>query len=96
VSATPTATVASGSYVVQLGDTLTAIAERDGTTVDALAALNGLNPDGVLPAGTALVLPEPGTGTSVATSESATASTAGSVSQRYASNTAGSSASGGP
>ncbi len=33
-----------GSYVVQPGDTLSAIAARAGMSVDSLAALNGLNP----------------------------------------------------
>ncbi len=42
---------ASSSYLVVPGDTLTAIAARAGTTPAALAAANGLNPDGILPAG---------------------------------------------
>jgi LysM repeat protein len=50
------ATTASSGYVVQPGDTLTAIAARAGTTVEALAAANGLNPNGVLIAGAALTL----------------------------------------
>jgi LysM repeat protein len=45
-----------GSYVVQPGDTLTAIAARAGTTVAAIAAANGLDPNGVLLSGTALRL----------------------------------------
>jgi LysM repeat protein len=65
----------AGSYVVQLGDTLTAIAARGGTTVAALAGLNGLNPNGVLLAGSALRLPAPGTTASVETTAT-TASTA--------------------
>jgi soluble lytic murein transglycosylase-like protein len=52
VASTPSA----GSYVVQPGDTLSAIAARAGTTVTALAAANGLNPIGVLPAGAVLTL----------------------------------------
>jgi LysM repeat protein len=48
-AAEPTPT--GGSYVVQPGDTLTAIAARTGTTVDQLAAANGLDPAGVLFAG---------------------------------------------
>jgi N-acetylmuramoyl-L-alanine amidase len=40
-----------GSYVVQPGDTLTAIAARAGESVDQLAAANGLDPNGVLLAG---------------------------------------------
>jgi len=51
-----------GSYVVQPGDTLTAIAQRDGTTVAELAALNGLDPNGILYAGAALELPAAGSG----------------------------------
>jgi LysM repeat protein len=46
-----------GSYVVQPGDTLSAIAARDGTTVEALAALNGIDPNGPLLSGAALRLP---------------------------------------
>jgi LysM repeat protein len=53
--ATTSETSATG-YVVQPGDTLTAIAERAGTTVDALAAANGLDPNGILFAGSTLVL----------------------------------------
>jgi LysM repeat protein len=51
--AATTETSATG-YVVQPGDTLTAIAERAGTTVDALAAANGLDPNGILFAGSTL------------------------------------------
>jgi LysM repeat protein len=47
----------SGSYVVQPGDTLSAIAARAGTTVEALAAANGVDPTGVLLSGVALRLP---------------------------------------
>jgi len=50
----------SGAYVVQPGDTLSAIAARAGTTVAALAAANGLDPRAPLPAGMPLRL----TGTS--------------------------------
>jgi LysM repeat protein len=50
---TETETSATG-YVVEPGDTLTAIAERAGTTVDALAAANGLDPNGILFAGSTL------------------------------------------
>jgi LysM repeat protein len=71
----------SGSYVVQPGDTLTAIAQRDGTTVAQLAATNGLNPNHFLVSGTVLALPQPGSG-------SATTSTT-----RYVSSTT---SSGGP
>jgi N-acetylmuramoyl-L-alanine amidase len=46
----------SGSYVVQPGDTLSAIAARDGTSVDQLAAANGLDPAGILLTGAVLSL----------------------------------------
>lgn len=58
-SATATAvpaTATTGAYVVQPGDTLTAIAARAGVTVDQLAAANGLNPNDYLLAGTVLRL----------------------------------------
>lgn len=44
----------SGGYVVQPGDTLTSIAARYGTSVDQLAAANGLNPNGLLLSGRTL------------------------------------------
>jgi LysM repeat protein len=49
-------TANEGAYVVQPGDTLTAISERAGTTVASLAAVNGLNPDAFLIIGTVLSL----------------------------------------
>lgn len=45
-----------GAYIVQPGDTLTAIAARAGTTVSSLAAVNGLNPNAYLVSGTVLSL----------------------------------------
>jgi LysM repeat protein len=57
--ATPTATATSpagGAYVVQPGDTLSAIAARAGVSVDALAAANGLDPNGLLLSGAVLAL----------------------------------------
>ncbi|MHB1569687.1 MAG: lytic transglycosylase [Solirubrobacteraceae bacterium] len=57
VSAAP-----GGSYVVAPGDTLSAIAANSGTTVDQLASANGLNPNGVLLAGTTLTVPGSGSG----------------------------------
>jgi LysM repeat protein len=47
----------AGAYVVQLGDTLTGIAARSGVSVDAVAAMNGIDPDDPLLAGTALKVP---------------------------------------
>jgi LysM repeat protein len=51
---------ASVGYVVRLGDTLSAIAARAGTTVAALAAYNGLSPNGVLLAGSTIRVPGEG------------------------------------
>ncbi|WP_210492621.1 LysM peptidoglycan-binding domain-containing protein [Patulibacter sp. SYSU D01012] len=51
-----------GGIVVQPGDTLTAIAARQGVTVTRLAALNGLSAASVLPAGARLALPAQGSG----------------------------------
>jgi LysM repeat protein len=54
-SAAPvTSSSGGGDYVVQRGDTLSAIASRLGVTVDALAAANGLDPSSLLISGTAL------------------------------------------
>ena len=52
----PASTATSGAYVVQAGDTLSAIAARAGVSVDALAAANGLNPNAFLLTGTVLHL----------------------------------------
>jgi LysM repeat protein len=54
-SAAP-ASLNEGAYVVQPGDTLTAIAGRAETTVASLAAVNGLDPNAYLVAGTVLNL----------------------------------------
>jgi LysM repeat protein len=43
-----------GGYLVQPGDTLSAIAAQYGVSVDQLAAANGLNPNGLLLSGTTL------------------------------------------
>lgn len=51
------ATSSGGSYVVQAGDTLSAIAARAGTTVDALASANGVDPSHYLLTGTVLRVP---------------------------------------
>ena len=47
----------AGGYVVQPGDTLSAIAAREGTTVEELASLNGLDPEGVLLSGSVIDVP---------------------------------------
>jgi LysM repeat protein len=56
-SAAVSAAGTSGGYRVVFGDTLSAIAARDGVTVSELAAANSLNPAGLLPAGTTLTIP---------------------------------------
>jgi N-acetylmuramoyl-L-alanine amidase len=53
-SAPVSAPSSSGGYVVQPGDTLSAIAARLGISVDSLAAANGLDPTALLISGTTL------------------------------------------
>ncbi|MDP9401038.1 MAG: LysM peptidoglycan-binding domain-containing protein, partial [Actinomycetota bacterium] len=48
---------AQGAYTVRPGDTLSALAARAGVPVAQMAYMNGLDPDGILPAGTLLKLP---------------------------------------
>jgi N-acetylmuramoyl-L-alanine amidase len=56
-TAAGSSTVANaGSYVVQPGDTLSVIAARAGTTVEDLAAANGIDPNAPLLSGTVLSL----------------------------------------
>jgi LysM repeat protein len=54
--------VSAGAYVVQPGDTLSAIAARAGVSVAELAAANGIDPNGPLLAGAALQLSGSGGG----------------------------------
>ena len=54
VSDATTSSGSGGSYVVQAGDTLSAIAARAGESVSALAAANGLDPNKFLITGTVL------------------------------------------
>jgi LysM repeat protein len=70
---------AGGAYLVQPGDTLTAIAARAGTSVAQLAAANGLDPDGLLLAGSTVQLSGSSSGTAemVSTQSSSSASSAG-------------------
>ena len=55
-SATTAAPVSPGGYVVQPGDTLSALAAQEGVSVAQLAAANGLDPNGVLLSGSTLQL----------------------------------------
>jgi LysM repeat protein len=57
-----------GGYLVQPGDTLTALANRAGVSVQQMAFVNGLDPSGILLAGSALKLP---TGAPVPTTSAA-------------------------
>jgi LysM repeat protein len=50
-------TTGTGTYVVQPGDTLYSIAKRYGTTVETLAALNGLAPPYPIKVGQTLIIP---------------------------------------
>jgi len=61
-------------YVVQPGDTLSAIAARAGTSVARLAAANAIDPRAVLPAGSVLTL-SPGTAPSSAPTQAPAAGT---------------------
>jgi len=57
VATAATAPEPMGGYIVRSGDTLTALAARSGVSVQQMAFMNGLDPNGVLVAGTALKLP---------------------------------------
>ena len=81
-TAVPASTSTSGAYVVQPGDTLSAIAARSGVSVDALAAANGLDPNAYLLTGTVLHLAgsSSATGTMVPVSDTTTTSSSTSAS----------------
>src|SRR3954453_20971274 len=55
--ATGTAPPPMGAYTVRPGDTLSALAAQSRVSLGAIAAMNGLDPNGLLLAGTALKLP---------------------------------------
>jgi LysM repeat protein len=61
-----------GSYTVRPGDTLSNIASRSGVSLQALSAMNGVDPANLLLEGTILKLP---TGASISTSSPAPSST---------------------
>jgi len=48
---------AQGGYTVRVGDTLSGLADGAGVSVSAMAAMNGLDPQGTLVAGTVIKLP---------------------------------------
>jgi LysM repeat protein len=60
VNAAPSAGTGAGGYPVQAGDTLSAIAARNGVSLSALAAANGLKTDSWVIQGTSLHLPAAG------------------------------------
>jgi N-acetylmuramoyl-L-alanine amidase len=74
-SSSSVATSSGGGYLVAPGDTLSAIAAREGVSVDQLAAANGLDPTGILPAGDTLSV---GAGSSSTQEVAATPSTSSS------------------
>lgn len=55
--ATPPAAGAFNNYVIKHGDTLSKIASENGTTVEALAALNGIQNPNLIQAGASLKIP---------------------------------------
>jgi len=69
-----------GAYTVQPGDTLSSLAARAGTTVGAMAAMNGLDPAAGLVSGTALKMP-PGSPVAAGEPEPATGVVAGTAPQ---------------
>ena len=79
-----------GGYLVQPGDTLSAIAARYGVSVGQLAAANGLSPDGLLVSGTTLSV----SGTSEEAGETATGGSTSSGITQYVSTPAVSQTSG--
>jgi uncharacterized protein YcbK (DUF882 family)/LysM repeat protein len=60
VALAPQAATAEQKHVVRPGQSLGFIARQYGTTVATLAAVNGINPDGILPEGKVLRLPGAG------------------------------------
>lgn len=56
-AAAPSAPKPMGGYTVRPGDTLSGLAASSGVSVGDMAAMNGLDPNGVLLAGTVLKLP---------------------------------------
>lgn len=68
--------LASTSYVVQPGETLSGIASANGLTTESLAAWNGIAPDHLVVSGASIAVPTPeeaGLGTGVVSSDGAAA-----------------------
>ena len=82
-TAVPASTNTSGAYVVQPGDTLSALAARSGVSVDALAAANGLNPNAYLLIGTVLHLAGSSSATGTMVPVSLTTTTSSSAGGSY-------------
>jgi LysM repeat protein len=96
-TAGPAAAGGAGAYVVQPGDTLSAIAARAGIPLDQLAAANGLDPAAPLLAGTVLQLTGAGTpGASSATAGPSQVSTPATPGAAAASQPVGQAAEGSP
>jgi LysM repeat protein len=76
-----------GGYVVEPGDTLSAIAAREGTTVEELASLNGFDPEGVLLSGAVIDVPgatsEPSSVGPYPTEESVSPSQVGAIAEEH-------------
>jgi N-acetylmuramoyl-L-alanine amidase len=72
-AAAPTSSGSGGSYTIQPGDTLSGIAARAGVSVADLAAANGLDPTGLIIAGTSLSLAGGGGGSAASGSTGAAA-----------------------
>jgi N-acetylmuramoyl-L-alanine amidase len=79
VSTTVPVSATSASYVVQPGDTLTAIASRAGLSMSSLAAANGIDPNRFLVSGTVLHLS--GSPASAVSSSAAASQPVGAVAQ---------------
>jgi soluble lytic murein transglycosylase-like protein len=56
--AAPAAPAVQGGYTVRPGDTLSGLAAASGVSMEAMAAMNGLDPNGLLVAGTVVKLPD--------------------------------------
>jgi LysM repeat protein len=59
-SVSPAAPAANGSYTIQRGDTVTAIARKFGVTIAAILSANGLSASSIIYAGRTLVIPGAG------------------------------------